>query len=128
MKITKRQLRRIIKEEVARLKESDYQRVYLDDKIKQDMFAYLLDVGVYPEDLQRYEQVDGQFVKLDQPRSFNPPRINPMPHREDMVKTPWGTSGYTSTARTALEAGAEENGWAEEQVSQMHRHLNNMID
>lgn len=128
MRIRKSTLKRIIKEEKARLKESDYQRVYLDDKIKQDMFAYLLDVGVYPEELQRYERVDGNLVKLDEPRSHTPPRINPMPHRGIMVKTPWGTSGYTSTARKALEAGAEENGWTEDQVWQMHRHLNNMID
>mgnify|MGYP001195358775 FL=1 len=106
--ITKKRLKEIIKEEIALLAESDYQRVdtnILDPETKQRMFKHLISVGVY------------------KPSRHNPDMIDPF-------------SGYTSTARKALDAVASGNEpssdggppWSEMQVSQMHTQLNNMID
>ena len=113
--VLRRIMREIFEEEAKHLKESDYQRVHLDPGVMQAMFEYLIAKGVDKEEMQRYEQVNGQLQKLDTPRPYDPPRIDR-----------W--SGYTSTARDALEAGAEDNGWSEDQVRKMHTHLNNMID
>ena len=113
MKITKRQLKQIIKEEIDRvLNESDYQRVHLDKSIQAEMIQYLLDQGVYKESLRRHAQVNGEWVKLDPPESYEPRMIDPF-------------SGYTSAARKALEAAGK---WDELDVSAMHTVLNNMID